>query len=155
MCERSQFVRIGAHSSALRYNNGGIPQGTKLCPLLFAVIFNELLCKWGPRAKFVNVTADIQSSAETNNMELNPSKCTDMIVGRLHSNASVFKPIVIGATWVGTVSSFKFWCVYCQRLTWSVHCDHIIKKSNNQLYALRKLKRAEFASPDILLHGAH
>ena len=43
--ERSQFVRIGTH---VRYNNGGIPQGTKLGPLLFAVMVNECLSTWGP-----------------------------------------------------------------------------------------------------------
>ena len=38
-------------------------------------------------------------------------------------------------------------------LTWSVHCEHIIKKSNRRLYALRKLKKCgvAFASSDILL----
>ena len=52
--ERSQFVRIGTHTSTLRYNNGGIPQGTKLGPLLFAVMVNDLLSTWSPRAKFVD-----------------------------------------------------------------------------------------------------
>ena len=51
LCERSQFVRIGTHSSTLQYINGGIPQGTKLGPLLFAVKVNE--CRV-PRAKFVD-----------------------------------------------------------------------------------------------------
>ena len=40
LCERSQFVRIGIHSSTLQYINGGIPQVTKLGPLLFAVMVN-------------------------------------------------------------------------------------------------------------------
>ena len=43
LCERSQFVRIGTHTSTLQYINGGIPQGTKLGPILFAVMVNELL----------------------------------------------------------------------------------------------------------------
>ena len=36
-------------------------------------------------------------------------------------------------------------------LTWSVHCEHINKKSNRRLYALRKLKKSGVASSDIVL----
>ena len=90
LCERSQFVCIGTHSSTLQYINGGIPQGTKLGPLLFAVKVNEYRV---PRAKFFddltvlgilprnspsvmnNIVADIQSFTKLiNNMELNPDK---------------------------------------------------------------------------------
>ena len=122
LCERSQLVRIGTHTSTHQYINGGIPQGTKLGPILIAVMVNELLSTWIPRAKFVDdltaleivprnspsvmsqVVADIQSFAEMNNMELNPGKCKDMIVDFLHFNTSVLEPIVIGATHLETVS---------------------------------------------------
>ena len=40
---KSQLVRIGTHASTLLYINGGIPQGTKLGSLLFAVMVNERL----------------------------------------------------------------------------------------------------------------
>ena len=91
---------------------------------------NELLSTWGPRAKFVDdltaleivsrnspsvmchIVADIHSFAETNNMELNPSKCKDMIDDFLHFNGNVFKPIVIRATCVEMVSYFKLLGVY-------------------------------------------
>ena len=130
---------------------------------------NELLSTWGPRAKFVDdltaleivprnfpsvlchIVADIQSFAGTINMELNPSKCKDMIVDFLHFDANVFKSIVIGATCVETVSCLKLLGVYITSdLTWSVHCDHIIKKSNRRFHALRKLKK-RVASHDVLL----
>ena len=127
-----------------------------------------------PRAKFVDdltaleivprnspsvmshIVVDIQSFAEMNNMELNPdhNKCKDMIVDFLQFNSSVLEPIVIGAIHVETVSSFNLLGVYVTSdLTWSVHCEHIIKKSNTRLYALRKLKksRVAFASFDFLL----
>ena len=168
--KRSQFVRIGSDASTLQYINGGIPQGTKLGPILFAVMVNELLSAWGPRAKFVDdltaleivprnsptlmnhIVADIHSFAEVNNMKLNPAKCKDMIVNFLHFNAaSVLQPIIIGATRVESVSSFKLLGVYVTSdLTWSVHCEYIIKKSNRRLYALRKLKRSGVAPEDIL-----
>ena len=75
-----------------------------------------------------------------------------MIVDFLHFNAKVFKPIVIGVPCVEMVPYFKLLGVYITSdLTWSVHCDYIIKKSNRRLYALRKLKKSGVASPDVLL----
>ena len=109
---------------------------------------NELLSSPSVMSHFV---ADIQSFAEMNNMELNSGKCKDMIVGFLHFNTSVLEPIVIGETH-RHVSSFKLLGVYITNdLTWSVHCEHIISKSNWRLYALRKLKRSRITSSDILL----
>ena len=98
------------------------------------------------------IVADMQSFPKMNNMELNPGKCKDTIVDFLHFITSVLKPIVIGATHVKTVSSFKLLGVYITTdLTWSVQCLHIIKKSNRRLYALRKLQKSGIASSDILL----
>ena len=52
--KRSQCVRIGSSNSEYRYLNGGIPQGTKLGPLLFAVLVNSLINSWHYRVKFVD-----------------------------------------------------------------------------------------------------
>ena len=58
-----------------------------------------------------HIVADIQSFAETNNMELNPSKCKDMIVDFLHFNANVFKPIVIGFVII-SLRNRTGYCIY-------------------------------------------
>ena len=89
---RAQVTRVGASVSAPLYLNGGIPQGTKFGPVLFAVMVNDLVQSWGARIKFVddltvleiapryspsllNVAVDdIHAFAVNNNMRLNPSQ---------------------------------------------------------------------------------
>ena len=51
---RSQFIRIDKICSSTKVLRGGIPQGTKLGPIMFAVMVNDLLSRWRPRAKFVD-----------------------------------------------------------------------------------------------------
>ena len=51
---RAQVTRVSASVSAPLYLNGGIPQGTKLGPVLFAVMVNDLVQSWGARIKFVD-----------------------------------------------------------------------------------------------------
>ena len=93
---RAQVTRVGASVSAPLCLNGGIPQGTKLGPVLFAFMVNDLVQSWGARIKFVDdltvlevvprnspsllnvVVDDIHAFAVNNNMRLNPRKCKSM-----------------------------------------------------------------------------
>ncbi|CAB3985219.1 Hypothetical predicted protein [Paramuricea clavata] len=54
LTEREQCVRIEKSTSSWRKTNGGLPQGTKLGPLMFAVLVNSLLDNWQERIKFVD-----------------------------------------------------------------------------------------------------
>ena len=51
---RAQVTRVGALVSAHLYLNGGIPQGTNLGLVSFAVMVNDLVQSWGARIKFVD-----------------------------------------------------------------------------------------------------
>ena len=51
---RAQVTRVGASVSAPLYLNGGILLGTKLGPVLFVVMVNDLVQSWGVRIKFVD-----------------------------------------------------------------------------------------------------
>ena len=50
----SQSVRIGSDFSNIRSLNGGIPQGTKLGPVLFSVMVNDLVSTRSKCAKYVD-----------------------------------------------------------------------------------------------------
>ena len=57
----SQRVRIGQVYSHPVTPNGGIPQGTKLAPLLFAILVNNLCRDWRYRIKYVDDTLVFES----------------------------------------------------------------------------------------------
>ena len=125
LLERSQFVRIRNFTSTEQYTNGGIPQGTKLAPILFAVMVSDLISTWGPRIKFVDdltaleivprnspsymnhIVSDIQTFTCHNNMKLNPEKCKVMIVDFPQYNATKWQPICINGKQVEVVTVFK------------------------------------------------
>lgn len=139
---------------------GGIPHGTKLGPVIFAVIVNDLVTSWCPRAKYVvdltvmeivprnspsllnHIVDDIHFYAVNNNMKLNPRKCKNTTAGFLQYNSCVSQPIAVGGSQIERVSSFKLLGVFVSEdLTWVAHCDYVVKKANRRLYALKQLKK--------------
>ena len=126
---RAQVTRVGAWVSAPLYLNGGIPHGTKLGPVLFAVMVNDLVQSWGARIKFVddltvlevvprnspslmNVVVDDRHAFAVNNMRLNTRKRKTMTVDFLHYNSWVPRPIAVGGSDIDQVSTPRcpsFW----------------------------------------------
>ena len=170
LSNREQCVRVGISKSSWKKTNGGLPQGTKLGPLLFAVLINSLLTDWPGRIKFVDDTSaleiipryspslmplvvnDISAFASARGMELNHKKCKQMVISFLKYKGSDKNQIFVAGNPVEIVSSFKLLGVWISNdLSWNTHVDMVLKKANSRLYALRLLKKALVFFQQILL----
>ena len=169
LVNRRQAVNAGGTLSQWKFLKGGIPQGTKLGVVLFAVMTNSLLADWHLRTKFVDDTSaveilprnsisllnmavsSIQDYAVTHNMKLNPRKCKEMVINFMNNPNFLINPIVIGDTTVQRVASYKLLGVSIDDdLKWNTHVDHIYKKACKRLYSLRLLKKAGVTATGIL-----
>ena len=155
MVDRRQAVRAGGTLPKWNTLRGGIPQGTKLGVVLFAVMTNSLLVDWHLRTKFVDDTSaveilprnsisllnmavtSIHNFAVTHNMKLNPGKCKEMVINFMKNSNVLFGPIVVGSTMIQRVKSYKLLGVFIDDgLKWSTHVDYIYKKACKRLYSL-------------------
>ena len=98
LCDRQQRVRIDGLLSPSISPRGGIPQGTRLAPLLFAVLVNRLAEDWSTRLKYIDdatvieliprnspsylpiVASDVNKFSSHRNMRLNAKKCKEMVI---------------------------------------------------------------------------
>ncbi|CAB3998507.1 Hypothetical predicted protein [Paramuricea clavata] len=168
--KRSQCVRIGSSNSEYRYLIGGIPQGMKLGPLLFAVLVNSLINSWHYRVKFVDdltsleiiprnspsltpfLVNEVNQYASTRHMRLNPKKCKEMRICFLKYRSPIGGQLLIGGHQVDLVKHFKLLGVYMSDdLSWNKHVGYITKKGFKRLYILRQLKIAGISDKDLAL----
>ncbi|CAB4019420.1 Hypothetical predicted protein [Paramuricea clavata] len=169
LTNRQQCVKVDCHKSSWKTTNGGLPQGTCLGPLLFAILVNPLLKDWNGRLKFVDdttamevvprcspsllplVVQEISNFSSARGMELNPKKCKEMIINFLQYRIPCNQSMFINSQCVERVHSFKILGVYLSDdLTWNAHVDHILKKANSRLFALRLLKKAGLGHTDLI-----
>ena len=169
LTDREQCVRMGNGKSSWKKIDGGLPQGTKLGPLLFAIMVNSLLKDWQGRIKYVDNTSALEiiprcspsllplvvdkifDFAVSRGMKLNPKKCKEMMISFLQYHLQPIHPIHISGTLVERVSCYKLLgVIVSQDLTWNSHVHYILKKANSRLYALRQLKKAGLARHDLL-----
>ena len=113
LSERSQRVKVGKSLSSPVSLHGGIPQGTKLAPLLFDILVKRLVATWPCRLKYVDDTTvfeaiprcspsylplivnDISCFPSLRGMRLNPKKCKVMDINFLQYQPGPPAPITI------------------------------------------------------------
>ena len=166
---REQSVKVAMVSSSWKRMNGGLPQGTKLGPILFAILVNLLLKDLQGRVKFVDDTTlleivprcspslmctvfdEISQFASSRGMELNPKKCKEMIISFLKYSLASDNIIYVSGLPVERVSSFKLLgLLISDDLSWNCHVDYVIQKAISRLYALRLLKKAGLSHSDLV-----
>ena len=76
-----------------------------------------------------------------NNLELNVNKTKEMIVDVSRKKSSPLSPLLIDGRTVEIVQHFKFLgSTISNNLMWEIHIDTVVKKAQQRLYFLRRLR---------------
>lgn len=165
---RQQRVKLGQFRSSWKSINAGVPQGTKLGPLFFLVMVNDLTTTF-PMYKFVDDCTvsevvsmttggtstlqqdidDVTRWTSDNNMKLNAMKTKEFIVTFTKSQPSL-QPLLINNQPLELVHTIKLLGVHLSNnLKWDIHIEHVCSKASKRLYALRILRRSGVPSNDL------
>ena len=171
LSDRRQRVKIGEAFSDLLPVNAGVPQGTKLGPILFLILINDL-SKPTPKTnlwKLVddvsisecltkNGGASIQSTLDTvsswasmNLMKLNAKKCKELRVCFFKATPQL-PPLRIDGQVLETVRSHKVLGLVIQdNLKWNENTCMIVSKASKRLHIIRVLRRGGVSAADLLV----
>ncbi len=112
--------------------------------VVLGLIFNN------DETAYLDEVERLTSWCQDNCLSLNASKTKELIVDYRKRQQRPYTPLMISATPVERVSSFKYFGVnISEDLTWTAHIQTQVKKTRQRLYHLRQLRKFR-VSPAIL-----
>ena len=168
LSNRKQRVKLSKSLSEWVTTNAGVPQCTKLGPILFLVMINDLVLPTCNNWKYVDdlpaseviakygsstIQSDldyISSWSSANYMKLNAKKCKEIRVC-FFRDTPVLEPLTIDGIPINVVDCHKvLGTVLNSSQKWTDHVNMITKKAAKRLYIIRTLKRSGMTADDLL-----
>jgi hypothetical protein len=158
---RPQVVKVGNNTSTMLILNTGAQQRCVLSPLLYSLFTldcvamhtSNSIIKVADDTTVVGLIINNNKTAyrqevralvewcQENNISLNVNKTKELIVD-IRRQQIEHDSIHIDGTTVEKVKSFKFLGVHItDNLKWSTHTDSMVKKAQQHLFNLRRLKK--------------
>ena len=157
--ERKQRVKLNGELSNWHQITCGVPQGTKLGPLIFQVMVNDSIRTVEHRWKYVDDLSlcevhhtntpiklqehltELSKWTKDNNMLINPDKSKRMNIS-FSKNNQPFQSLKIDNEEVKVVDSLKLLGVWVScDLKWDKHIDDVVNRAGKKLYMLSCLKK--------------
>ena len=170
LSNRKQCVVIDGEKSSLQSVNAGVPQGSRLGPLLFIIFINDIIndieseimifaddttllaSGLDPAETSAQLNRDlkkISSWAEKWKVSFNAKKSKDIIFSRKCLNNS--PPLSFNGLVIDRVNTHKHLGVYLKsNLDWSVQIHEACLKANRKLSVLRNSKMLQRKTLDLL-----